>query len=56
MKGAMKDVRGQRKSQRHDRDAVRQCKECGKWFRVKKHSGELCLRCEAHKRERPSVR
>jgi hypothetical protein len=27
MKGAMKDVRGQRKSQRHDRDAVRQCSD-----------------------------
>jgi len=53
MKGAMKDVRGQRKSQRHDRDAVRQCKQCGKWFRVKKHSGELCRRCEAHERHTP---
>jgi len=52
----MKDVRSLLKSERHNRDAVRQCKECGKWFRVKKHSGELCLRCEAHKTELPSVR
>jgi hypothetical protein len=46
MKGAMKDVRGQRKSERqHSRDAVRQCSKCGRWFTVKKQGEQRCPRC-----------
>jgi hypothetical protein len=43
MKGAMKDVRGQRKNERqYGRDAVRQCSTCGRWFTVKKKEEQRC--------------
>jgi hypothetical protein len=42
----MKDIRSALKAQRQCRDEAAQCRQCGRRFRIKSPSQDLCLRCD----------